>query len=54
MATEKLSAYVYIKFNYEDFFSVNIFLTFDLFSLPTEDFMIHLIYAYICDLHDEN
>lgn len=46
MATEKLSAYVYIV-KLRGFFSVNIFLTYDLFSLATEDFIIHLIYAYI-------
>lgn len=48
MATEKLSAYVYIV-KLRGFFSVNIFLTYDLFSLATEDFIIHLIYAYICE-----
>lgn len=53
MATEKLSAYVYIV-KLRGFFSVNIFLTYDLFSIATEDFIIHLIYAYICDIHDEN
>lgn len=53
MVIEKFFVYVYIV-KLWGFFLVNIFLIYDLFLLVIEDFIIYLIYVYICDIYDEN